>query len=132
MKQLLFILLFALALTGCSVQQPVTVTKLQTEYRHDTLHTIDSIFTDRIQYIRIKGDTVYHTDSVFLYRYKTIERTLTEHLTDSVPYPVEVVKYVRQRTGYDKAVSVGFWILLVMVVLLIGGAIVIRIAVAHL
>lgn len=125
------ILLLILLLASCATSQPTVITQTKVEYRHDTLHTIDSIFTDRVQYIRIKGDTVYHTDSVFLYRYKTIERTLTEHLTDSVPYPVEVVKYVPQRTAYDKAVSVGFWILLVMVVLLIGGAIVIRIAVAH-
>lgn len=112
------ILLGLLFLTGCRTVQPAAPAvqkkdsiQVRTEVR------IDSVFRDRWHTVLQKGDTVFVHDSVFLTRYKMLDRCDTLRVRDSVPYPVEVIREVRHRNGYDRFVSWGFWILLALTVL---------------
>ena len=101
-----------LMMTGCGVQ-----TKIVTEYRdrvtHDTVARVDSVYVSR--YIREKGDTVRIIDTIF--QYKILERVHESYVRDSIPYTVEVQVPVRKRNGYDRFVSWGFWILVVLIII---------------
>lgn len=64
----------------------------------------DSVYVDRLKrdsvyqrdsiYMLIKGDTVYKYEYKYLYRDKLLRDTISISKTDSIPYPVEVVKTV--------------------------------------
>ena len=116
-----FLLIWAIALiiivmlVGC--KQVQTVVEYRDHYVHHTTQVVDSIYQDRVHYISVKGDTVFKTDSVFLYKYKYLERNVVEYVHDSVPYQVEVEKFVTVRSGYDKFCSWFFWIVVVLVIL---------------
>lgn len=101
-----------LMMTGCGVQ-----TKVVTEYRdrvtHDTVARVDSVYVSR--YIREKGDTVRIIDTIF--QYKILERVRDSYVHDSIPYAVEVQVPVRKRNSYDRFVSWGFWILVVLIII---------------
>lgn len=115
--------LMAIALTGCKSQQPIVAVERHDSIRTDdhdhSHHQRDSIYIHDSVYIVIKGDTVhehhYHTE----YKEKAVADTIRDSINvevhDSVPYPVEVPKYVRQRNAYDKATARGFWILLAII-----------------
>lgn len=105
---LLFLALF-LSLTGCKTQTMV-VPEIREITTHDTIVRVDSVY--RAHYIREKGDTVFVTDTVLKYAFK--DKVQIVNKTDSVPYAVEVVKEVHKRNGYDRFVSWGFWVLLVL------------------
>jgi hypothetical protein len=66
-----------------------------------------------------KGDTIHVRDTIFKYRilHDTQVETKLEYVHDSIPYPVEVVKEVRKRNGYDRFTSWGFWILAVLILI---------------
>lgn len=98
-----------LSLTGCKTQT-VIVPQIREVTTHDTIVRVDSVY--RAHYIREKGDTVFVTDTVLKYAFK--DKVQIEIKTDSVPYPVEVVKEVHRRNGYDRFVSWGFWVLFVL------------------
>lgn len=111
-------------LSGCKSQQPIVAVE-----RHDSIRTDDH---DHSHYEREKEyihDSIYiheKGDTVWLERWhdRIIERNVadTVHDTtriethDSIPYPVEVPKYIRERNAYDKATAKGFWILLAIIV----------------
>lgn len=105
---LLFLALF-LSLTGCKTQK-VVVPQIREVTTHDTIVRVDSVY--RAHYIREKGDTVFVTDTVLKYAFK--DKVQIVNKIDSVPYAVEVVKEVHKRNGYDRFVSWGFWVLLVL------------------
>lgn len=104
-----------LLLSSCKTVK--TVVEYRDHYVHDTTQVVDSIYQDRVHYIYQRGDTVFKTDSVFLYKYKYSDRNVVEYVHDSVPYPVEVEKYVTVRSGYDKFCSWFFWIVVVLAIL---------------
>ena len=104
-----------LLLSSCKTVK--TVVEYRDHYVHDTTQVVDSIYQDRVHYIYQRGDTVFKTDSVFLYKYKYLDRNVVEYVHDSVPYPVEVEKYVTVRSGYDKFCSWFFWIVVVLAIL---------------
>lgn len=116
-----FLLIWAIALiiivmlVGC--KQVQTVVEYRDHYVHDTTQVVDSIYQDRVHYISVKGDTVFKTDSVFLYKYKYLDRNVVEYVHDSVPYPVEVIVEKHVRSGYDKFCSWFFWIVVVLALL---------------
>lgn len=105
---LLFLALF-LSLTGCKTQTMV-VPEIREITTHDTIVRVDSVY--RAHYIREKGDTVFVTDTVLKYAFK--DKVQIVNKIDSLPYAVEVVKEVHKRNGYDRFVSWGFWVLLVL------------------
>ena len=104
-----------LLLASCKTVKPVV--EYRDHYIHDTTQVVDSVYQDRVHYIYQRGDTVFKTDSVFLYKYKYLDRNVVEYVHDSVPYPVEVEKFVTVRSGYDKFCSWFFWIVVVLAIL---------------
>lgn len=111
-----------LFLSGCKSQQ--SLVQVRELVVHDTVQLVDSVWRDRVQYVMQRGDTVYKTDSVFLYKYKYLDKVKEVTVRDSIPYEVVVEKPVRQRSGYDKFVSWGFWSLLVLILLAVGWRVV--------
>ncbi len=109
-----------LACILCACTQVRTVVEVREHYVHDTTQVVDSVWRDRVQYVVQRGDTVYKTDSVFFYKYKIQERVQVVTSIDSILYQVEVVKEVRVRSGYDKFVSWGFWLLILALILALG------------
>jgi len=101
---------------ACKTVQPINQTRdsVRVEIRHDSVYVFkhDSIFRDRWR----QGDTVFVTVEKFktLYRDKLVEVHDTIATSESVEVPVEVVP------TYYKNTSRGFWVLLVILVLIIG------------
>jgi len=102
--------------SGCKTTQPINQTRdsVRVEIRHDSVYVFkhDSIFRDRWR----QGDTVFVTVEKFktLYRDKLVEVHDTIATSESVEVPVEVVP------TYYKNTSRGFWVLLVILVLIVG------------
>lgn len=102
--------------SSCSSPKIVTVTEYRDRVQRDTLTQTDSVYVSRV--IREKGDTVHIWDTIFKYKY--LDKYKYEYVHDSIPYPVEVQVPVRMRNGYDRFVSWGFWILIVLLLLRVG------------
>ena len=117
---IIFSLFFLICILLGSCKTVKTVVEYRDHYVHDTTQLVDSIYQDRVHYIYTKGDTVFKTDSVFLYKYKYLDRNVVEYVHDSVPYPVEVEKFVTVRSGYDRFCSWFFWIVVVLVILYVA------------
>ena len=105
------VILISVLLTACASTKTVTVTEYRDRVQIDTITRTDSVYVSRV--IREKGDTVYVTDT--LLRFKYLDKTRDVYVRDSIPYPVEVVKEVRKRNGYDRFTSLGFWIIIVLI-----------------
>ena len=123
-KTLLVVLLvtilgLVLFLTGCKTKT-VVVTQYKEKLVHDTVTTVDSVYRDRIHTQYLKGDTCFIRDSVFLYKYKYLDKVKEVYVHDSIPYPVEVVKEVHKRSGYDRFVSWFFWIVVAILACIVG------------
>ena len=93
----LFIIVLIFALSGCKTKlQPVE--KIKIEYRDrfktDSIHNTDSIL------IYQENDTVYL--SSIKWRERFVKDTVSVLRVDSIPYPVEVVKYVNQLNKWQK------------------------------
>lgn len=96
-------------MSSCKTIKPPLI-EYRDRVKHDTITKVDSVYVSR--FIREKGDTVFVTDTLFKFKY--LDKVQLEYVHDSVPYEVQVLKEVRKRNGYDKFVSWGFWILLVL------------------
>lgn len=123
-------LLLLLLLVSCRTQY-VALPEIHTLYHHATDLRVDSTSRDRWHEVFTRGDTVFVHDSIDRWHYRFINTTDTVHQTDSVPYPVEVPKYIRQRNWYDRATSAGFWILLAGILLFISIRILVRYYTKH-
>ena len=108
--------ILCLCFNGCKTVQPIQQTRdsVRVEIRHDSVYVFkhDSIFRDRWR----SGDTVFVTLTKFqtLYRDKLVEVHDTIATTQTEQVPVEVVP------TYYKNTSRGFWVLLVILVLIVG------------
>ena len=121
MKQRFFpyiTLLFSALLLANSCKTAKPLVEVRERVVHDTLEVTDSIYIDRFHFIRQKSDTVYITDSIYLYKYKYRDKFVEVQVHDSIPYPVEVQVPVPYRTGYDKFCSCFTWIIGILIVLL--------------
>ena len=118
MKRFLLVLC-AVMLAGCKTQV-VTVPQIRTEYVHDTVteHLTDSILQTR--YVYMKADTVHDVQIVERIKWRDKVQVKREVTHDSIPYPVEVIKHVRVRNGYDYFTSWGFWILMALIAVAIA------------
>lgn len=114
---LILALFFGICLLLGSCKSIKPVVEYRDHYIHDTTQVVDSVYQDRVHYVYQKGDTIFKTDSVFLYKYKYLDRNVVEQIHDSVPYPVEVEKVVYKRSGYDHFCSWFFWIVVVIAIL---------------
>lgn len=108
-------ILMLIALLLCSCASTKVVTQYQDRYITKTELRVDSVWCDRWHTEYMRGDTVFVHDSVYLDRWHYETTTDTINIRDSIPYPVEVVKEVRVRNGYDKFTARGFWLMLVAI-----------------
>lgn len=107
-------ILAALSLSSCSSAKKIaTVTEYRDHVTRDTVERVDSVYVSRL--IRERGDTVYITDTLIRFAYR--DRVKLEYIHDSIPYVQEVQVPVRERNGYDRFTSWGFWILVILLLL---------------
>ena len=98
MKKIIIILIL-LTFTGCKTKTVlVPVDRVKIEYR-DRLR-VDSVYNSDTTYIRKINDTVLI--DVIRWRNKYILKTDSIIRTDSIPYPVEVVREVNRLTKWQK------------------------------
>lgn len=116
---ILLAILIVFLLTGCKTETVlVPVDRVKIEYRDRV--RVDSVYNRDTLYLFTSGDTVY------LQSIKWRERIRTDTLrivkTDSIAYPVEVVKEVNKLTKWQR------WRLnaLNIIVLVIAGYLIIR------
>ena len=118
MKRIIFLILFAsVALVGCKKIEYVSVPQVQIRDSIVTKMQYDSIFIKVTE--KQKNDTIYRDSIVynFVFRNDTIRTTKT----DSIPYPVEVPKYIEKKlNGYQRTmISLG-WVLILAVIGYVG------------
>ena len=106
-------LFMTLCMNACSAPRVVTVTEYRDRVQRDTITQVDSVYISHV--VREKGDTVHILDTIFKYKY--LDKYAYVHVHDSIPYEVEVKVPVRTRNGYDRFTSLGFWILLLLLLL---------------
>ena len=119
MTKIILLLLILLAFAGCKTKTVlVPVDRVKIEYR-DRLR-VDSVYNSDTTYIRKINDTVLI--DVIRWRNKYILKKDSIIRTDSIPYPVEVVKEVNKLTKWQR------WRLnaLNIIVLVIAGYLIIR------
>lgn len=90
MKRTIEIIAVLLLVASCAktVYVPQTKTEYVNSERVDSLYIHDSVFVRE----RVKGDTIYLTRDRWRTEYRDRLRVDTIIRTDSIPYPVEVVK----------------------------------------
>ena len=102
MKRVVFFILFAcLALVGCKKIEYMYVPKVQTLTRDSivTKTQHDSIFIKVTE--KQKNDTIYRDSIVYNFVFRN--DTIRTNRTDSIPYPVEVPKYIEKKlNGYQR------------------------------
>lgn len=111
---------------GCSSQQVLPVPHPRDSVRIEVRERVDSVYVDRWHVEHTKGDTIYVHDSIYVTKWRYINKADTICVRDSVPIVHEVVKEVRKRNAYDKFTARGFWILAGLLVLIIGIRIFLR------
>ena len=118
MKRIILLILIAcLALVSCKKIEYVSVPQLQIRDSIVTKTQYDSIFIKVTE--KQKNDTIYRDSIVynFVFRNDTI-RTIR---TDSIPYPVEVEKFIEKKlNGYQRTMIGLGWTLILLVIGYIG------------
>ena len=120
MKKIILLLLILLAFAGCKTKTVlVPVDRVKIEYR-DRLR-VDSVYNSDTTYIRKINDTVLV--DIIRWRNKYILKKDSIIRTDSIPYPVEVVREVNKLTKWQR------WRLNVLniIVLVIAGYLFVKI-----
>ena len=116
MKRIILLLIvICLCLVGCKKIEYVYVPKVQTLTRDSIVTKLqhDSIFIKVTE--KQKNDTIYRDSIVynFVFRNDTIRTTKT----DSIPYPVEVPKYIEKKlNGYQRTMIGLGWTLILLVI----------------
>lgn len=103
---------------GCKTLPPIIP-----QTQRDSVHTrtelrVDTFWRDRWHTEKIKGDTVFVHDSIYLEKIKFRDRVDSVFVCDSIPYSVEVP--VRMRNGYDRFTASGFWVFVGIIFLYIA------------
>ena len=98
------IIFFVTLMLVMSVVCSCTTTKTVERVKRDSVYVDrlkrDSIYQRDSIYMLIKGDTVYKYEYKYLYRDKLLRDTISISKTDSIPYPVEVPKYVDKKLSW--------------------------------
>ena len=95
---ILLLVLIAFFAVGCKSIEYVPVERHTVEYKDR--YVIDSIYNRDTVQIFTRGDTVFNNVIKCRERFKV--DTLTYFKTDSVPYVVEVDKYINQLTKWQR------------------------------
>lgn len=121
---LLFVLV-AVSLLSCGIRKEyVQESKGDTIFLSKTDVRYDSVYVDRYRNVYVSGDTVH--DEVYLTEYKLVYRDRTDTVYErSVDVrEVKSVERVNERSGYDRFVSWGFWVLVVVLLLWVAWRVV--------
>ena len=118
MKRIIFLILFAcLCLVSCKKIEYVSVPQLQIRDSIVTKLQHDSIFIKVTE--KQKNDTIYRDSIVYNYVFRN--DTIRTTRTDSIPYPVEVPKYIEKKlNGYQRTMINLGWTLILLVVGYVG------------
>ena len=120
MKRIILLLIvICLALVGCKKIEYVYIPKVQTLTRDSIVTKLqhDSIFIKVTE--KQKNDTIYRDSIVYNFVFRN--DTIRVNRTDSIPYPVEVPKYIEKKlNGYQRTmISLG-WVLILLIVGYVG------------
>ena len=116
---ILFILIACCCLVGCKKIEYVYIPKVQTLTRDSIVTKLqhDSIFIKVTE--KQKNDTIYRDSIVYNFVFRN--DTIRTNRTDSIPYPVEVPKYIEKKlNGYQRTMINLGWILVFAVIGFIG------------
>ena len=98
------IIFFITLMLVMSIVCSCTTTKTVERVKRDSVYVDrlkrDSIYQRDSIYMLIKGDTVYKYEYKYRYRDKLLRDTISISKTDSIPYPVEVPKYVDKKLSW--------------------------------
>ena len=116
---ILFLIVICLALVGCKKIEYVYIPKVQTLTRDSIVTKLqhDSIFIKVTE--KQKNDTIYRDSIVYNYVFRN--DTIKVNRTDSIPYPVEVPKYIEKKLNGYQRTMIGFgWTLILLVIGYVG------------
>ena len=113
----LFILIACLAFVGCKKIEYVSVPQVQIRDSIVTKLQHDSIFIKVTE--KQKNDTIYRDSIVYNFVFRN--DTIKVNHTDTIPYPVEVPKYIEKKlNGYQRTmISLG-WTFILLIIGYIG------------
>jgi len=95
-----FITLMLVMSVVCSCRTPQTVERIIRDSVYIDRLKRDSIYQRDSIYIIVKGDTVFKYQYKYSYRDKLVRDTVAVVRRDSIPYPVEVSKYVERKLSW--------------------------------
>ena len=118
MKRIILLLIVAcLAFVGCKKIEYVSVPQVQIRDSIVTKLQHDSIFIKVTE--KQKNDTIYRDSIVYNFVFRG--DTIKVNRTDSIPYPVEVPKYIEKKlNGYQRTMINLGWVLILSVIGYIG------------
>jgi len=123
MKQIALLAIF-IALVACSTTKTVVVPSTHDSVAVRTEFIHDSIYIDNWHTIYQKGDTIYRTDSIVHIEYKFVSRGDTLRIHDSIPVIQEVPVVTNEVPKFYRNCTIGFWIIIVLIILYIAWRIV--------
>ena len=116
MKRIILLLIvICLCLVGCKKIEYVYVPKVQTLTRDSIVTKLhhDSIYIKVTE--KQKNDTVYRDSIVYNFVFRN--DTIKINRTDSIPYPVEVPKYIEKKLNGYQRTMIGFgWTLILLII----------------
>ena len=114
MKRIIFLLLVAcLAFVGCKKVEYVYIPKVQVRDSIVTKMYHDSIYIKVTE--KQKNDTIYRDSIVYNFVFRN--DTIKINRTDSIPYPVEVEKFIEKKlNGYQRTMIGLGWVLILSVI----------------
>ena len=120
MKRIILLLIvICLCVVSCKKIEYVYVPKVQTLTRDSIVTKLhhDSIFIKVTE--KQKNDTVYRDSIVYNFVFRN--DTIKINRTDSIPYPVEVPKYIEKKLNGYQRTMIGFgWTLILLIVGYVG------------
>ena len=97
---LFFVLLMLVMSAVCSCSTPRVGERIVRDSVYIDRLKRDSIYQRDSIYIIVKGDTVFKYQYKYSYRDKLVRDTVAVVRRDSIPYPVEVSKYVARKLSW--------------------------------
>ena len=119
-----FVLLMLVMSAVCSCSTPRVGERIVRDSVYIDRLKRDSIYQRDSIYIIVKGDTVFKYQYKYSYRDKLVRDTVAVVRRDSIPYPVEVSKYVERKLSWWQTTllwsGVLAWLLIILILWLNG------------
>jgi len=114
-----FVLLMLVMSAICSCSTPRVGERIVRDSVYIDRLKRDSIYQRDSIYIIVKGDTVFKYQYKYSYRDKLVRDTVAVVRLDSIPYPVEVPKYVERKLSWWQTTllwsGVLAWLLIILI-----------------